>query len=174
MKPHLKLFLIGAVTGTLLDGLFTWKEIAYYPNPFLFQTAWWVPFLFGGGVLLMGWSHAKLHPIGGGCPFRFVVSLVFLGLACASAALLHLPPLTKAVLLFLLYLLSWRIADQTKKSLWLALLTAIGGCAIESFLGSFGLYHYTQADIVGIPLWLPLLYLHVSAAAGNLGRILYF
>lgn len=173
MRPYLKLFLIGAVVGTLLDGLSTWQGIAYYPAPFLFQTAWWVPFLFGSAILLIGWSHAKLHPFTEQLRFRFFVSLLFLLGAFGTAIFFKVDSISKSIVALLLYFLSWGLADRTKFSFLLATFTALIGCATESLLGLLGLYHYTHPDFFGIPYWLFFLYLHVSAATGYLGRLVF-
>jgi len=168
VKPYLILFFTGAVAGTFLDFLQTNAGHAYYTDPFLFQTAWWVPFLFGGATVGIGLTHCKLD-YGRG---RFFGSLVFLILACLVTAFLKTENFQKAGLLFILYAVSWWFFSRTGWSLLLAVGTAFIGSAFESFLGYLGLYHYTHPDFFGIPLWLPFLYLHVSQAGGYLGRIL--
>lgn len=172
MKPYLQLFAIGGAAGTLLDGISTWQGIAFYSDPFLFKTAWWVPFLFGSATLLIGWSHARIHPLKERRAFRFNVGLIFLLTACGCAFLLNILSGIQAVLLAILYSLNWRITDKTIRGAGLASLTALAGCAVEVLLGKLGHYHYTRPDIFGIPYWLPFLYLHFSAAAGWLGRLL--
>jgi hypothetical protein len=45
-----------------------------------------------------------------------------------------------------------------------ALATALGGTLFEAMLSSTGAFYYTKdnQDILGVPIWLPALYLHAS------------
>lgn len=167
----LKVFLLGAVIGTSLDWLLTQGGIAFYAHPFLFDTAWWVPFLFGGGVLMIGFAHAKSHRSPPPMKKSFWGSLVFLVLACLGAAFLKLANFQKGTLLFLMFLLSWQLFDRTTKSFFLGLGVALAGCFTEGMLSRMGLYSYRSADFFGLPIWLPFLYFHVSQTAGFLGRV---
>ncbi len=174
MKRIFILFLTGAVVGTLLDMLQTYGGQAYYTDAFLFQTAWWVPLLFGWGVVLIGVSHVKLDYGRRTMDYglKFFVSLLFLILACLITAFGAVSNPTKAILLLVLYLCSWGFWDRRPLNLFLAMGTGLIGCSLESFLGKMGLYHYYQPDLFGVPYWLFFLYLHVSAAGGYLGRVL--
>lgn len=166
------LFLIGAVVGTFFDSLFTRAGIATYATPFLFQEAWWVPFLFGFATLLIGSMQSRFHPMKTTAKQNFFISLCFLILACLSTAYLKIPNIEKGVLLFVFYLFSWGVRDRTLLSFVFALITAVCGSFLESALGKIGLYTYAGPDFMGIPTWLPFLYLHVSQAVGYLGRVL--
>lgn len=164
------LFFVGALAGTLLDGLQTLGGIAVYTNPFVLQTAWWVPFLFGFGVTLIGVTHFRIHPIPARKKSALWGSLTILILVCFVTAFLQISNFQKAAVLLAAYALSWGFLDATFWSLFLAAATAVFGCASEIFLSEAGVYRYTHPDLLGIPLWLPFLYFHVSAAAGFLGR----
>lgn len=164
------LFLVGAVVGTLLDGLQTMGGVAVYTDPFVMQTAWWVPFLFGFGTVLIGATHFKIHPIPARKKSALWGSILFLLLVCFVTAFFKISSLQKAAILLAVYALSWGFFDSTRPSLFLAAGTAFFGCAVESGLSHAGLYRYTQPDLLKIPYWLPFLYFHVSAAGGFLGR----
>lgn len=50
-------------------------------------------------------------------------------------------------------------------------LTALAGPIIEIILiRQLGLYHYTHADAIGVPSWIPWVYFCGAPAVGNLGR----
>ena len=166
MKLYFLLFVIGAVVGTFLDGLQTYAGLAFYTHPVFFQTAWWVPFLFGSATVVIGLVHRK-GECGPNARTRFFGSVAFLTLACLITAFFKIESLHKAGLLLALYFLSWGMFDRTSRGLLLAVGLAVIGPAVESFLGQLNLYHYTHPDLFGVPCWLPFLYLHISQAAGK-------
>lgn len=165
------LFLFGAFVGTLLDLLQTFNGIATYTNPLIFRTAWWVPFLFGGGAVLIGLGHSKMSPVST-TKKTFLKFLSLLILASLVTAFFKIPNTQKAAALLILFFVGWFLWDRNPKNILLALCVAVVGSAIESSLARIGLYFYTQPDMCGIPYWLPCLYFHVSQAAGLLGRLL--
>lgn len=166
------LFLCGAVIGTLLDMLQTYGGEAYYTGPFLFRTAWWVPLLFGLGVVLIGVSHVRMDKDQQASGLKFIPRLSFLIVACLITAFGDVSNSTKTLLLLALYLFPWCFWDRGGVRLLLAVGTGVIGCLVESLLGKVGLYHYYRPDWIGIPYWLFFLYLHVSATAGYLGKML--
>lgn len=165
------LFLCGAIVGTSLDVLQSYNGVAYYTNPLIFKTAWWVPFLFGGGTVAIALSHYKIDPT---VPPKtaFFGFFSFLILACSLTAFLKISSLQKGAILLALFFVAWTLWDQNFKRILLALGVAAAGCAIESSLAQLGLYFYAQPDLCEIPYWLPFLYFHVSQSAGFLGRLL--
>lgn len=172
MKTYFPLFLIGAIVGTLLDGLQTWGGVAYYTQPTFLGTPWWVPLLFGAGVVLIGVTHVRFHPINKDLPRAFSGSVLILIVASLITAGSGLSHLKITLILAGLYLFSWGTYDRTLKSLGLAIGTALIGPLTERGIESTGLYQYNRPDILGVPYWLPFLYLHISAAGGFLGRLL--
>ena len=64
----------------------------------------------------------------------------------------------------------WYVSDKTWQGFVLAILTAIVGTGFEMVLTTTGHFYYTQPHILGVPVWLPLLYICASIAVGNLGR----
>jgi hypothetical protein len=50
----------------------------------------------------------------------------------------------------------------------LSVATAIGGCLFEGALSATGAFYYNEPDFVGVPRWLPALYLHVALLTGPL------
>jgi len=166
------LFCIGAVAGTFLDALLTSAGIAFYAKPVFFGEAWWVPFLFGFATLGIGFLHRQFLPGKETARSHFFISFNFLILVVLLAGYLEISNFEKAILLFALYLLSWGIWDRTLLPFVFALLTAVCGSALESGLSQVGCYTYVNPDFMGIPYWLPFLYLHVSQSAGYLGRVL--
>ena len=172
MERAALLFLVGAVFGSALDGLHTHSGTTSYPDPIFLRMAWWTPLLFGGAVLGLGGGYSlAMYRLGarrGPPPPRTMA------LACASFVLLfavsaYLPssnPVKLAVLLAGTAML-WRLADRTWQGAVLAACVAVFGVATEIFLTGVGAFTHHQADALGIPMWLPGLYL---AAAPSLGQ----
>jgi hypothetical protein len=57
----------------------------------------------------------------------------------------------------------------TPLALVLALLTAIIGPLVEAALVSTGFFAYTKPDVLGVAMWLPMLYAAGSVAFGGVG-----
>lgn len=172
MKPYLRLFAIGAVAGTLLDGMQTWGGVAFYTNPLFLKTAGWVPFLFGGATVLVAYTHWKIHPLNFTNAGPFWGSLFLLVLICLGTAFWNGSGAQKTALVFNFYLVSWGLFDRTPMSLFLAVGTAVAGTMTEIILGDLDLYKYTHPDFLDVPYWLPGIYCHFSQTAGHLGRLL--
>jgi hypothetical protein len=50
------------------------------------------------------------------------------------------------------------------------LLCAVAGPLFERTLSSTGAFTYTHVDALGVPLWLPALYLHLGPALRHIQR----
>ena len=63
-------------------------------------------------------------------------------------------------------ILFWWITDRTRIGAMLALLTAVGGTIFEIFLVSIHAFSYypQHANLMGVPSWLPWLYVVASVA----------
>jgi hypothetical protein len=58
MQREWRLFLVGAIVGSLLDLIHVVSGVLEYPHPFYpGGQAWWVPFLFGSAAVLLVKSY---------------------------------------------------------------------------------------------------------------------
>ncbi len=148
----------------------------------------WVPLLFGAAGIILGVSHPYLDtlpwatkPRGSTDPswaWVLVGIALFVAQYGASGALEEpllgstLGPIpTLDAVLFCTGVAHWWVFDGTRQGLCMALLTAVCGPLIEIGLINFGqLYEYMHPQVLGVPTWIPWVYLCGSAAVGNLGR----
>jgi len=169
------LFLFGATVLTTMDGFHTHSGATSYPDPVVVKMAWWVPLLFGSTAALGGVSFVLLHralraPARALSSTDIAVGLAaFGGLYFASGYL----PASNAVIAGLLLagaLALWRWLDRTWQGVVLGIGTAFAGCSTEIFLTSIGAFSHLRADFLGIPVWLPALYLASTPAVGHFAR----
>jgi hypothetical protein len=169
------LFACGAVLGSIFDGFHTFGGATAYPSPVLLRMAWWTPLLFGAAGLGIGLSHADLdrrlrrpprplsdRAVAGG--------LVYFGLFYFMSGFLPTANSARLALLALGFLVLWLLLDRSWQGLALAAMTAVIGCSVEVMLTGAGAFQHLRPDLLGIPAWLPALYMLASLAVGNLGR----
>jgi hypothetical protein len=172
----LLLFLIGAIVGSLLDAFHVYSSIEQYPMPAFIGLAWWVPLLFGGAVVAIGYSHPLVDPLlHNRRPPKSIVSsaaesgwIVLAYLISAST----LDSRVKTGFLCIIYLNFWLLAGTGWQNLLLSLVTAITGTLVEMVLVAGGAFSYLHPDFIGVPYWLPCIYACASLAVGDLGRSL--
>jgi hypothetical protein len=169
------LFLFGATVLVVCDGFHSYSDTTEYANPVLFRAAWWVPLLFataGGGG---GFAYTRAYRALGGperltpWPILIPVVLAFVGIYFASG-FWRVDNGTKLVGLVLGALALFVIADRTWQGAVLALGAALVGFVVEATLVALGTFRYTSPDVLGIPFWLPGLYLASGPSVGQLAR----
>ncbi len=175
LRPACWLFLGGAIIGPALDALQVYGGVERYPLPTLLGLAYWVPFLFGGAAIVIGYSHPLVDPLLRSRRSRSIQAslgeiswLVLVYLISIS----NLDALEKTGLLAIIYFNFWLLAGGKWQDLLLSLITAITGTLIEMVLAAGGAFSYLHPDIIGVPYWLPCLYACASLAVGDLGRSL--
>jgi len=172
------LALCGAAICTVCDHLHATHGVLYYVRPVVWDQAWWVPLLFAG---------ASLAAVAGATPIRrafgarvtpaptvreiagdgiaFIVAYAYTSFAAHDR-----PNVTLALLA------AWWVARVVRdRAPWLiaySLLMAVAGSGFEALWSSLGFFYYRHPDIVGVPRWLPGIYLHVALVAGPLERVL--
>jgi hypothetical protein len=175
--------LLGALVATVGDHLHVVYGVLFYPHPVFLQQAWWVFPLFVGatwamvsGAETVRRALGKSDHAGGGAPGRAVggarapTNLAEVALATGAfflayaftAVAAELPNLVLVVLL-----LTWllRVHRLPRWVLAFGVLAAACGVASESALSAMGLFKYVNPDGLGVPRWLPALYLHASVTA---------
>ena len=169
------LFLFGAVVISFFDGFHTHSATTAYPHPWILQMAWWTPLLFGSTVAFGGLAYTMgYRALGGGpevtSPARLAIALTGFGLLYFASGYVPLPHASMLALLVTGAIVLWAIADRSWQGIVLALASAACGCATEIFLTHIGAFMHLHPDALGIPLWLPGIYMASGPAIGQLAR----
>ncbi len=181
-------FLAGSIIGQLIDPAFTMSGSLHYHWPTFeikslnIEFCWWIMVLYGIAGMILAVAHPILdritrqEPAGGFNPsWTFVlICFIFFLVHWFMGPFLSQAGISKILLLVILVvmaLLVWWFFDRTKGGLLMLCLMAFSGTAIEIILiNVFNLYHYTDPDVFGIPLWILGPYMCGSPINGNLGR----
>lgn len=158
---------------TACDHLHVLGGVLWYPHVAFWGQAWWVPLLFAGAavVLIAGarqlaaWlaDPAERPPAPrevAGDAIAFVCAYAFTAFAASS------PNLVAWVLVG--FWLARVVHGRPAWQIGLSVATAIGGALFEGALSATGAFYYNEPDFVGVPRWLPALYLHVALLTGPL------
>lgn len=169
-----RLFVFGATVGSFLDAFHTHGGATLYPHPVFFAMAWWTPPLFGAAYVLLALTYRQNEPRPrvpiptGRAALGFVF---FAGLYFASG---FLPPANgvKLAVLLLGAGLLFAFVDRSRAALVTGALSALLGPAFEVVLVRAGVFLHLQPDFLGIPMWLPALYLASGPGVGGLASLL--
>lgn len=174
----LVLALGGAAICTVCDHLHATHGVLFYSHPVVFGQAWWVPLLFAGASLAaVGGATAVRRLFGArtaspptarqvaGDGLAFVTVYAYTSFAPAAR-----PGVTLALLA------AWWLARVVRgRAGWLvaySLVTAVAGTLFEAGWSALGFFAYHHPDLLGVPCWLPGIYLHAALLAGPLERVL--
>lgn len=132
----------------------------------MFGQAPWVPLLFGASGLALTAGYAGLARLAGERAPRATLpelarSLLWFFAAYASTAAYQQKPRRLALALVSCWM-ARVLAAPTAGKLVAGPLLAAAGPLFESRLSSTGAFRYRRPDAMGLPLWLPALYLHAS------------
>ena len=154
-------FALGAILGTLLDGIHAYGDVLSYPHPAFGRWAWFVPLEFGllgaaACLLVPLFEQRRADPAPPSVPAALGELALFTCLYLASALLDgHAAP---ALAAGLGALAAARLVLGRGGDLPYVLLAAVLGPAGEAILSAAGAFSYTHPDLFGIPLWLPALW----------------
>jgi hypothetical protein len=156
-------FCLGALLGTLLDGIHVYGDVESYPDPVFGRWAWFVPLEFGLTGALAGAVIPTLERIAGPLlPPRWPLGVRAAELTLIVAAYLSTVVLDEAPVLLtagLIALLAIRLAFRPVSGDWLyALIAALAGPVTEAAISALGAFDYADPDMAGIPMWLPALW----------------
>jgi hypothetical protein len=153
-------FVLGAVVGTLLDGIHAYGDVLSYSNPAFGRWAAFVPLEFGLLGLGVGLVTPALERLGGGATVRWgggerLAQLVLFTILYLLTALVgDEEPVWLAVAL--LVLAGARLAFHRTRGDWIYVaVAAVLGPAAEALLSALGAFDYLNPDFAGIPCWLP-------------------
>ncbi|MBI2711901.1 MAG: hypothetical protein HYX41_03405 [Bdellovibrio sp.] len=182
---YLLVFVLGGILGTAGDFSHVASQTDGYANPlYPLPTGqpFWVPLLFGSASLGICISHLlgdrflkrPENLLAESWPSAVSGVLVFLGLYVTSGFLPLPTGGAKDLVLWIISLVFWLLADRTWQGALLAVGTAVVGTCVEIGLTQSGAFFYTQNEsgFFGVPPWLPSLYIAASVAVGNLARTL--
>jgi uncharacterized protein DUF2878 len=164
MSRLARCLVLGAVLGTLLDGIHAYGDVLAYPDPAIGRWAWFVPLEFGllgvGAGLVV--PHLEQLLTDGGTPHwsmarRMAEVLLFAGLYLSSA--LIGPGGAVALTVALGALAAVRLLVTRTRGDWAYVLgAAVLGPAAEAVISALGAFDYLDPDFAGIPCWLPALW----------------
>jgi hypothetical protein len=156
-------FCLGALLGTLLDGIHVYGDVESYPDPLLGRWAWFVPLEFGAAGVLAGALIPALERVAGPplpphWPLRVrIAELCLIVAAYLSTVVLDAAPVlvtTGLIALLAIRLTFWPVPGD-----WLyALIGAAVGPVLEATISALGAFDYSNPDVAGIPMWLPVLW----------------
>jgi hypothetical protein len=166
---------LGAVIATMGDHLHVVYRVLFYPHPVFFQQAFWVLPLFAGATwaMLVGSEVLRKGLAGRTVPTSLGEALLATGaffVAYAfTAVAAEVPTFVLAVLV-----VTWlaRARGMPRWVIVYALVTAVCGVGFEAALSRLGGFAYTRPDFIGVPRWLPGLYLHAALAAPRIRGLL--
>lgn len=188
------LTLVSGPLGTLLDSQHgCWNTLNYQWFPIIIEsqghtylkTSIWVAPMFAFAGLTMSYLTLKFDKL-----LETTLekrdnswSKVFQGIATFSLQY-YLSGLLDAsrtfdpnqihVLLAAIALVNYKVFDNTKSGLLLAIATAVSGPMVEiGIINTSKIYEYTNADFYGIDSWIPAVYFMGGAALANLTRRIY-
>lgn len=173
----LRLALLGALLGPLLDRAHAWTGAIIYDTAVTpLGVPWWVTLVYIGAALGIGLSHPPLDKALGR-PQKVALGPGMLAAGFASMCVLWVAsgilPGSNAVIALVLAIGSgvvlWAL-DRTWQGAMLAVGTGLGGVVVETTLVHLGLFHHARPDLIGLPVWLPFIYFSGSVAIGNLAR----
>jgi hypothetical protein len=166
---------LGATLGVSLDMMHVATGTTAYPHPDVLGIAWWVFPLFMSASLLFGFARPvweRLLSWRSPAPSwpKTVLGIAFFTGAYLASGTLDLGAPGKSVVLATFAVLAWALTDRSLLGIGLGLGAAIGGTSFEAGLIHLGGFHYVNPDFAGVAMWLPILYVTVGIAVGNLGK----
>jgi hypothetical protein len=138
-----------------------------------FGQAWWVPLQFGVASLAivagaMPFARHRAPPQ----PLDFISGTAWFVAAYAASGLFDDHPFALAVAFVLTWAVRAALAPQPSPLVAYSLLLAVAGTAAEAILAAAGTFAYANPDLLGVPVWLPGLYLHGAPLALALAKAL--
>jgi hypothetical protein len=157
-------FALGAVLGTLLDGIHAYGDVLEYSDPAFGRWAWFVPLEFGLLGLAVGSAMpllerlaTKSRPPEWPAQTRLLELALFVALYLSTALVPHEAALALAITFAALA--AGRLAFFSQPGdLAYVLLACVLGPAAEAALSGLGVFDYRHPDFLGIPYWLPFLW----------------
>ena len=164
-KQLLTAFVLGGVYISLGDRSHIAFGVLSQVDTSFFGQAWWVPPMFGAvSISLIQGLQVIRRLLGEETPERSPVRLTVAAIAFLVVYSLTGPlggggvPLAAVLtLLWVVRLVIWR---ERRSTIILCLLIAALGPLGEWIVSALGFFSYANPDLLGLPVWLPAVYLH--------------
>lgn len=166
----LKVALTGATLGSLMDAFHTYGGATSYPEPVLFRAAWWVPGLFAIAYLSIALAYVPVQRLfKSALPSRNqqIGGVLFFATLYFSSGFLPFENAGKTVVLLTGAALLFAYVDRSKAAIACGVAGAFIGPTTEILLTHLGVFSHLQPDVLGIPMWLPALYLASGPGLGG-------
>jgi hypothetical protein len=169
------LALLGALVATFGDFMHVQTGTLHYPHPVFMGQAWWPFFAFTGAFLWMALvyrlldrrlpaSFARVRSTSPGGNRELIESLTYFLFVYLLSGFGSAAPLTLAIVFYATWLLRFAAAKERAFLAVVAAALAVGGTLSEAAMSWGGLVTYVRSDFLGVPAWLPGLYLHGAFA----------
>jgi hypothetical protein len=160
------LFVAGGVGLALCDQIHVQAGVLDYETGGFFGQAWWVPLQFGFASLaiVLGaapFARGRAEPK----PADFATGTLWFVGAYAASGVFDAHPYALAGAFVLIWAIRVAVAQQPANLVAFSLLLAIAGTGAEAILSAAGTFAYANPDLLGVPIWLPGLYLHGAPLA---------
>jgi hypothetical protein len=159
---------------TLCDRFFhvATGTVVHFWRPFMGDQTVWVMPIFG--VAAIGFvATAPRFAATTARPTRFLVELGVMTAVYATSGFVGYEHGTLVMVAFVaLFLLRLAVSPERGTVLGIAVLLAVSGPLFESLQWQFGMFRYTQPDIIGVPWWLFPFYANGAWAVRELGALL--
>jgi hypothetical protein len=171
----LPLALLGAVLATFCDAIHAHTGTLVYPDPWLFNQAFWVFPLFFLTFMTMAVSYffivkwlpsaiAHDQSMAPGAFAACVETMTSFGLVYLLSGFGSREPALLSAIFYGAFFLRLSVTYEKGFLLLLALILAVAGMIAEGSLAVFNLVHYRQPEIFNVPFWLGALYMHGAFA----------
>ncbi len=170
------LFLFGAVVITVLDGFHTISGTTAYVGPHqASRLTWWTPLLMGAGTTVSASIFVGMYRALGAPrrppPWSVLASAFWcFGAFYFFSGFYHGPNTTKLAVLGVAGIAAFWWLDRTWQGAVCALSMMVIGPTFEIMLVRAGTFVHLQPDVLGIPMWLPALYLCAAPVVGHGAR----
>jgi len=167
---------VGGVACVVGDHLHVAEGVLFYPNRALWDQAWWVfPLFFGATVAVLSsirFVHPEPDPLASLENLNRAAAADFLGFLTAYAFTAFGSSMPNVVLWTLVALFVLRVVrGMAPRHVLFCLGVAVAGTSWEAMWSGIGMFTYHHPDFLGVPRWLPALYLHAAVAADSARRV---
>jgi hypothetical protein len=158
------LFLVGWIVGVVCDQIHVQFAVLQYSNPDLLGQPWWVGLQYGLGAVIgcvVAWAFVPAATAARLGKALMRMSLWFFG-AYLTSGLLGDHPGILGVLLYGSWIGRMISLYKDWTVIVFSIALAIVGTLYEILLSGSNTYTYLGAQLLGVPIWLPGLYLHAG------------
>jgi hypothetical protein len=183
---NLALFLLFGLVATLCDLVWVRVGALTYLHPEPWGQAWWTPLLFGVmGVVAVNASAILTRLLSKEIPTTteapvldaFVAAALFVASYLACGLFDRTPEWIAAVLAaawVLRMVIEALVGCRPALSLIICIALCVAGVAGEALLVAAGQMSYAHPSFMGLPLWLPALWLHAGFLVRHVARAWFY